>query len=118
MGREAIQPLLLRYPELYRGFVELLRTRLRGSHELSRALAHDKVESRVASLLITLVLKTPQNPELNISRTELAELCGITIETASRVMKGFESEQLIEMDRSGTVRVLRLDALRSLTGVE
>ena len=105
-GRSVIQPLFKSRPELYQSFMMLMRDRLHSSHNLARALAHDRVEVRLASVLTTIAAKSQNNARISIGRQELADLCGTTIETASRVMKGFENEGLVELSEVGAVTIL------------
>ena len=91
-ARPLIQSLIKNFPALQSGFASVLRRRLHSSHNLSRALAHDKVEVRIASVLSALAAKGQASDRIDIGRQELADLCGTTIETASRVMKNFEKE--------------------------
>lgn len=104
--RSLIQSVMKSYPELQLGFTNLLRNRLQTSHNLARTLAHDRVDVRVASVLSALSTKTGESSVLEIGRQELADVCGITIETASRVMKGFEKEGAVDLSEVGTVRLL------------
>ena len=109
--RPLIQSLIKRYPELYSGFTSLLRRRLHSSHNLSRALAHDRVEVRVASVLTTLGARAEEPGRIYLGRQELADLCGITIETASRVMKSFEKDEAVSLSEVGVVKLLDLSLL-------
>ena len=113
-GRPLIQSLIKRYPELHHGFTNLLRRRLHSSHNLSRALAHDKAEVRVASILAALSAKDETAAKIEIGRQELADLCGITIETASRVMKGFEKEGAVDLSELGVITLVDNSFLRRI----
>lgn len=62
-GRSVIQPLFKSHPELYRGFM-MIRNRLHNSHNLARALAHDKVEVRVATILSAVSEKVENNERI------------------------------------------------------
>ena len=117
-GRSVIQPLFDSHPELYRGFMMMTRNRLHNSHNLARALAHDKVEVRVATILTAVGAKLENSERISIGRQELADLCGITIETASRVMKGFETEGLVELSEIGAVTILNRQAIQNITNGE
>ncbi len=92
----------------------MLRQRLQSSHNLVRAIAHDTVEVRVAAILSTLFVKFENASRISVGRQELAELCGITIETASRVMKEFEKEGLVDLSELGVVTILNFQAIESI----
>lgn len=110
MSRSTVQPLLRHHPELHLGLVTLLRNRLRHSHNLSRLLAHEKIETRVASILLTLCSREG-GETVTIGRGELANLCGITIESASRIVKNFEKDGLIKLKKAGVIEITNLEGL-------
>lgn len=112
-------PFLKRLPELQRSLIGVVTARMQATQNLARALAHDPVETRVASLLLSLLPRLGLNnrsepPELHISRQEIADLTGMTLETASRVVKGLEREGVLDAARQGVLAIRDLDALRRL----
>lgn len=115
--RSAVRPLFVKHPGLQQGFFELITNRLRGSHNLARTLAHDRVEARVASVLLAAIPKFADakgRDFISIGRQELADLCGTTIETASRVTKALEREQVLDLSEQGVVGVKDVGALQAL----
>lgn len=115
LGRSPVQGLFKQYPELHQGLVAVLSRRLHSSHNMARSLAHDRVEVRIATVLSILAEKAEIRSVLDIGRQELADLCGITIETASRIMKGWEKEGVVDLSQFGAVRLLDEDYLRRLS---
>ena len=112
--RQGIVNLLSKEPKLYREFIALISNRLSRSHDISRSLAHDRVEKRIANALITAI---PQEEEtinylLHITRRELAELAGTTVETAIRVTKRMEKDELLDLSKVGCIRIPNASALR------
>ena len=108
--RSAFLGLITELPDLYRGFVEEITRRLRESHNVSRALAHDRVEVRIASALTKLSTdfgSQSENdcPEIPITRQELADLTGTTVETAIRTTKALEKSGLLDLSRVGIIRL-------------
>jgi CRP/FNR family transcriptional regulator len=85
--------------------VEILRVvahRLHDAHERVRSFAHDSAPSRLAQAL----LRATRQGVAHVTRRDLAEAAGTTVETAIRVLRGFERESIVE----GQVgRVLVLD---------
>ena len=74
----------------------------------------------MASFLLALVPPgingSPAGPlPLPLSRQEIGEMLGLTVETVSRLMSEFKRENIIEAPR-GTVRILDIKRLRSLAG--
>jgi len=104
-------------PKVYKGLVDHVLKRLQLSYRISRGLAHDKVEVRIASILVTLALKfsrprpAPQNHTIDITRQQIADLTGTTPETAIRVTRAMQRDGMIDIGRPGVVRVVDLDAL-------
>ncbi|MCB0360245.1 MAG: Crp/Fnr family transcriptional regulator, partial [Bdellovibrionales bacterium] len=102
------------HPEMSRKMVVDIFSRLRKSHDLSRALAHDLVEVRVASALLALVPHFSRREDGNeteefsiqMTRQELAEIIGSTAETVIRVCKSLERDGLIDLRKVGFVRLL------------
>ena len=116
---QAVSPLLTRHPELMRRFAELVAQRMRETQDLARALAHDRIETRIASVLLSLIPRLgSESPhaalEIPLGRQELADVVGTTIETASRVMKAFERERIVDLSRTGIVVILDRSPLQSL----
>lgn len=115
LSRTAIAPFLARNPVFQQGMVQVITSRLRSTQNLARALAHDHVDTRVASILLASLSEDCVLPaSIAITRTELADLTGMTIETASRVMKAFERDGLLDLSQQGLVTVLNRDALVKL----
>lgn len=92
---------------------------------LNRRLADmtGSVEYRAARLFQTLAARMGQNREqglfvpLPLSRQEIADLVGTTIETAIRVMSRWQKEKLVETDPKGFL-IRDLAALRAIAPEE
>ena len=109
-----VLPICAKYPRLQQGLVQVVTNRMRATQDLARALAHDRVEARVASILLTLLPRNRSESIIEISRTEIADLTGITIETASRVTKALERDGVVDLSQQGAVRVLLPSSLEDL----
>lgn len=107
-----------RHPMLYRQFNEEISKRLRTSHDLSRRLAHSRVEVRIVATLLALVPRFAKGAEDNlriqITRRELADLTGTSPETAIRVTKNLERDNLLDLTRPGVVKIVDLKGLEQL----
>jgi len=109
------------YPKLYKELVTNLLRCLLSSYGLSRGLAHDKVEVRIATILVTLALKfaralpAPQDYTIDITRQQLADLTGTTTETAIRVTRDMQRSGLIDIKRAGVIRVIELERLQIIS---
>lgn len=112
--------LLNTHPVLYKEFVTYLLGCLQSSYRISRGLAHDRVEVRIATVLLGLALKfanllpTAQAHTINITRQQLADLTGTTIESAIRITRTMQQSGIIDIKRPGIVRVKDMKALQEI----
>ena len=114
-AREFFQ-LVERRPEITRRLLAGLTLRLMA---LNRRLADmtGPVDYRIARLFATLAERLGRKQEdaifvpLHLSRQEIADLVGTTVETAIRVMTRWQKEGLVETEREG-FRIRRIEALR------
>lgn len=103
-------------PDLALGLVRLLGGRLRLVMG-ARAEATERVERRIAAILLRLAAKTGEEVEggvrlgILLSRQDLAEMAGTTVETAIRVMSRFRREGIADNDEEGRIRIRDLPAL-------
>ncbi len=118
--RALVLLILDKYPELSRKFFHEVFDRLRNSHNVSRALAHDRVEVRVASALLALIPKLHLGKDskvpctIHMTRQELADLTGSTSETVIRVTRAMEREGLLDLSQSKMIRVLEVEGLQQI----
>jgi CRP/FNR family transcriptional regulator len=99
-------PLTAKNPNLVRELSIALGQRLRQAHNLARSLAAESVESRIAGLLIRLAeqrgLQAPDKKSVTIdvplSRRDIADMAGTTIETAIRILSRFTKEGWIHTE--------------------
>jgi CRP-like cAMP-binding protein len=92
--------------------VEILRVvthRLHDARERVRSFAHDSAPSRLAQAL----LRAAHDGEAKVTRRALAEAAGTTVETAIRVLRGFERDGIVH-GNVGRVSVLDEAALRKI----
>jgi CRP-like cAMP-binding protein len=116
----AFDDVLRARPELFRLLVGHLILCLQSSYRLSRGLAHDRVEIRIAAVLSSLALKFAENlpqkdsPTIRFTRQQLADLTGTTPETAIRVTRQMQRDGILDISRPGIIRILKLDELQLL----
>lgn len=123
--KSAFLSLLSQFPSLYEQLVGAIQKRLRSAYDICRALAHDKVEKRIASSLWTLLPqftsfettgnKKGQSPEIiRMTRQELAGISGVALETAVRVTKAMERAGILDLSQWGTIQVVDLVKLQGM----
>lgn len=84
-------------PQVALRIINILGGRLRDAQSRLRDLAGERVEQRVASVLIMLSSKL--GPTLPFTRQEIADMVGTTTETAIRVMSQLKSRGIISSVR-------------------
>jgi CRP/FNR family transcriptional regulator len=112
--------LLERYPSIALRVIEDLGRKLRDAHDLIRALTTETVERRVATVLLKLAEKMGKPEErgirlkIHLSRQDLADMAGTTIETAIRVLTKFTKDRLLTKEGKFII-ILDRAALASLS---
>jgi CRP-like cAMP-binding protein len=101
--------LLSEEPSLNRELLEIITRRLHGAHERVRSFAHDPAPARLAQAL----LRVNHGGEAKVTRKDLAEAAGTTVETAIRVLRTFERDGVIQ-GSVGKVAVINQPALEHI----
>ena len=120
LSRSALMLLVEEDRGLQRRLAQYAAWRLRLSHEFARALAHDRVEPRLASILLTLTERCAEPgrgrspPRISMTRQELASLAGNSLETTIRVTKAMEREGILALRDRGQIEVVDINGLREL----
>lgn len=102
---EAMRALIDHEPAIARNALPLLLGRLHEVQERYRELATERVERRIARVLLRLVRQSGEKVEggvrigMSLTRQELAEMSGTTLYTVSRVLSGWEQDGLVEAKR-------------------
>jgi CRP-like cAMP-binding protein len=116
-----LTPMLHAHPFLYEQFVAHLLDSLQSSYRISRGLAHDRVEVRIATVLSILVNKfakvhsSPQDHTIDVTRQQLADLTGTTVETAIRVTRAMQRDGVIDIKKPGIIHVLSSPKLQKMS---
>lgn len=111
LPRNSFLRLIGENPTLSHEILRIVSQRLCTAQERVRSLAHDAAPRRLAQAL----LRVSQGGEAHVTRRALAESAGTTVETAIRVLRGFERDRLIE-GRVGQIRILDRSALDRIAG--
>jgi CRP-like cAMP-binding protein len=120
ISRKNLLSILDRFPNLMFCLATNIGDRIKGSHEMLRSIALEKVESRIASLLIKLSDKTGEKtPEgtaitMRLTKQDIAEMVGTTVETSIRTMSKLSKAGLI-ISKGGRIIIRDLERLRALT---
>lgn len=99
LARELCQ----KYPTLRAAILEQVTARLRSAHERLRSVALERVEQRLARVILTLADKIGQQKDgvtiLNVTRQELADMIGSTVESTIRVTSKWQQAEIISSSR-------------------
>jgi CRP-like cAMP-binding protein len=105
IGVQEFQAILLRYPAVAVAVLQVTAQRLQAAHETIRQLSAFPVERRIAAILLALGDKLGEASEhglllqVPLTRQELADMAGATVETASRVVSRLEHAGLLHTGR-------------------
>ncbi len=113
LPRHAYTDLVRSDPELAWALITELGRRLEQAHETIRSMAVEKVERRVARVILRLANSTGERLEggavritLPLSRQDIADMAGTVLETAIRAMSKFQKLGYIET-REGHIILLK-----------
>ena len=101
--REELLSFLACHPEVASRIIYVLGGRLRDAQQRLRDMAAERVEQRLARIL--LMLSSRLGPALPFTRQEIADMTGTTTETAIRVMSRLKDGGIIRSVRGKTVIV-------------
>lgn len=108
--------LLRRNPHVAVEVIQYLGQRLNEAQEKAKVLALDTAEHRMATLLVNLAERAGEKQgqtirlTVRLTRQDLANLTGVTLETAIRMMSRFKREGFV----SGTAKSLTIQNLPAL----
>lgn len=111
LARQTCVELVRSRPALAWALIEELGRRLQGAHETIRSLAVEKVEQRVARLLLRLAAASGERENgsvviiIPLTRQEIADMAGTTVETAIRAMSKLRRLGLVDDGDEG-IRLL------------
>ena len=99
--------LMRKHPDISRELVAHLSARLRRMQDM-RTFDQESVEKRILHVLVHLVGEFGN--QIPLTRREVAEMAGTTVETCIRTFKSLEEEGLVETSR-GRIQVKDLQSL-------
>jgi CRP-like cAMP-binding protein len=105
ISAQDFQTILARYPAVSLSLLEIVSDRLRAARELLHESTAAPVESRIASLLLRLAERAGEERDegwliqMPLARQDIADMLGITVETASRALSQFRKDGVIRSGR-------------------
>lgn len=123
IDKNAFFPVLAKNPELAIRLIKKLSKELRVAEDLATSIAQKSVRERMAELLLMLketygkTTKRGVVLDIHLSREEMAEMVGITQETAIRLLSEFKRDGLIEV-KDRDITILDMKALLDTANLE
>ncbi len=120
LSKAKFDEVIKRNPDILIKIVKSLSQRLVSVEELAKVLSTKNVESRISELLIKLITEhgyVTNNEyyiKLPISKSDMANYCGITRETMSRKLSKLENEQIIELRGNREIVIKDINSLKAL----
>ncbi|OGW00669.1 MAG: hypothetical protein A2889_05935 [Nitrospinae bacterium RIFCSPLOWO2_01_FULL_39_10] len=108
-----------RFPGVISSIAKTMGKRLVSAHEIMQTMAVEKVDVRIVKALLKLFKEQSSNAEdpISITRQELADMIGTTVETSIRVLSKFEKKGLVTSKR-GKIWIKKLSALEKMVHEE
>jgi CRP/FNR family transcriptional regulator, anaerobic regulatory protein len=124
-SRSQFEQALERYPELCSALLKRTQADLYDSRQMLALIGRHSAAAKVAGLLLALghaVSRSPCHPaqqfELPLTRTAMARLLGLTVETVSRQLTGLEREGIVWRDGLRRIELRDPARLAEIAGVE
>lgn len=119
----SLEQLSTQFPSMQRHFFQLMSQEITNDQQLITLLSKNSAEERVAALLTSISARNARRKlsatsfRLPMSRTDIGNYLGLTIETVSRVFSRFNKQGLINVEGK-EVTLLDSDGLRDIAGVK
>jgi len=115
----ALLDLIRRHPQIALNIIKVLGERVRDVQQRLREVATQRVECRIANVLLHLADRAGQPARdgttigFPLTRRDVAEMCGSTLHTVSRILTAWEKAALIATKRQ-RVTIRCRDAIRRI----
>ncbi|MFH0847568.1 MAG: Crp/Fnr family transcriptional regulator [Chloroflexota bacterium] len=112
LSRDDFTDFLTKHPEIPLRIITILGERLKTAQTRLRDLAGERAEARLARIL--LMLSSKLGSSLPFTRQEIADMAGLTIETAIRILSRLKKSGVIGSER-GRILILSEAKLKLLS---
>lgn len=118
-----LEGLSLKLPTLQRHFFQLMSKEITSDQQLITLLSKNSADERIASLLLSISTRNHHRHlsatsfQLPMSRSDIGNYLGLTIETVSRVLGRLQKSELIRVDKKD-IQILDMDGLKRVAHVE
>lgn len=114
-----LEELSLQIPTLQRHFFQLMSREITQEQQVITLLSKSSAEARIASLLLSISARngrrnlSTNNFILPMSRTDIGNFLGLTIETVSRVFTRLQKNNVITVDKK-EISIVDMDSLQTI----
>jgi len=117
-----LEELSSQVPSLQRRFFQLMSKEIAQEQQLITLLSKNSADERIASLLLSISTRnhnrglSAREFHLTMSRSDIGNYLGLTIETVSRVLSRLHKQGVIALDKKHVI-INDLDALKSVASI-
>lgn len=114
-----MEELSIQIPSLQRHFFTLMSREITNDQQLITMLSKNSAEERIATLLTSISVRNARRKlsgtrfRLPMSRADIGNYLGLTVETVSRVFSRFQKQELLAVDKK-EIEITDLERLKSL----
>lgn len=120
ISRKNLMRLVDRFPNLMYCIALQLGDRMRSSYDSLKNIALERVEARIAALLIKLAHKIGKESkagiliDMRLTKQDVADMVGTTVETSIRTFSKFKKQGLLS-DANGKITIIDREGLMTLS---
>lgn len=120
---ERFQELTFELPSLQTHFFQLMSQEIADDQQLITMLSKKTAEQRIATFLVMISMRNVERGlsekryRLAMSRTDIGNYLGLTVETVSRILGRLSKENVIDLDQK-EVEIIDLEKLRELASID
>ncbi len=120
---DSFQELTMQLPQLQTHFFQLMSQEITADQQLITLLSKKTAEQRVATFLLTVSSRNARRQLsanhfiLPMSRTDMGNFLGLTVETVSRIMSKFAKNDIIILNNKD-VEILNIDTMKELANLD
>ena len=113
-----LEELSVKIPNLQRRFFQLMSKEIAEDQKLITMLSKNSAEERIAALLLSISVRNQQRGlsskefHLPMSRSDIGNYLGLTIETVSRIFTRLNKNGVIDLDKKH-IKINDIDALKT-----
>lgn len=114
-----LEELSISIPSLQRHFFQLMSREITNDQQLITMLSKNSAEERVATLIVSISSRNARRKlsgthmRLPMSRADIGNYLGLTVETVSRVFSRFQKQGILQVDKK-EIAIIDIDKLREL----